>query len=65
MEVITMVGPLVYDLARQHVAELLAEREMDRLAAELPPTPKRRVLKLEFGRFLPTPRNRQSGAAMS
>ena len=30
-----MVGPLVYDLAKQHVAELLAEREMDRLAAQL------------------------------
>ena len=26
-----MVGPLVYDLARQHVSELLAERAMDRL----------------------------------
>jgi len=31
-----MVGPLVYDLAKLHVANLLAEREMDRLAARVP-----------------------------
>ena len=29
---------LVYDLAKQHVAELLAERELDRLAAQVPDT---------------------------
>ena len=28
-----MVGPLVYDLAQQHIAELRAERDQDRLAA--------------------------------
>ena len=31
-----MVGPLVYDLALQHQAELRAERDMDRLAANVP-----------------------------
>jgi hypothetical protein len=60
-----MVGPLVYDLAKQHVAELLAEREMDRRAAQIAPAPKRILPKFDFGRFLPAPPNRQSGATVS
>ena len=44
-----MIGPLIYDLAQQHVSELLAEREMDRLAAQATrPAPDQH----DFGRFL-------------
>ena len=35
-----MVGPLVYDLAKQHVSDLLAERDMDRLAAQCQAEPR-------------------------
>jgi hypothetical protein len=60
-----MVGPLVYDLAKQHVSELLAEREGDRLAAQLPPAPKKGTPRFHFGWLFPAPPNRHSGLAPS
>ena len=59
-----MVGPLVYDLAQQHVSELLAERAMDRLAAQVPrdvdsPRPRIDVCRL----FPPLNQKRGSAAA--
>ena len=59
-----MVGPLVYDLAKQHISELLAEREGDRLAAQAPSAPKKSTLKFDFGRLFQAPPNRRSGAAL-
>jgi hypothetical protein len=53
MEVIAMVGPLVYDLAQLHVAEVLAEREKDRLAAQVVREPRFRIPKLDIRRMLP------------
>ena len=53
MEVIAMVGPLVYDLAQQHVAELLAERATDRLAAQIVRTPRPASPRVNIWRLLP------------
>jgi hypothetical protein len=60
-----MVGPLVYDLAKLHIAELTAERDADRLAASVPCAPKRTAPKLNFGWLVPLSPNRRSGAALS
>ena len=60
-----MVGPLVYDLAKLHIAELTAERDADRLAATVPHTPKRTAPKFEFNWRLPISPNRRSGAVLS
>lgn len=57
-----MVGPLVYDLAQQHVSELLSERAMDRLAAEVPRTERPRAPRLDFRLTLPLFR-RPNGSA--
>ena len=57
-----MVGPLVYDLARLHVADLHAEREMDRLAAHVVREPRFRLPKVDFRRLLP-PMRPGNGAA--
>ena len=64
MEVIAMIGPLVYDLAKLHVSEMLAEREMDRLAAEAPREPRIRKLRFDFRRLLP-PLSHSHGSAAS
>ena len=48
-----MVGPLVYDVARQHVAELLSEREMDRLAAQAPRKSRHWAPSFDIRRLLP------------
>ena len=50
-----MVGPLVYDLAQLHQAELLAEREQDRLAAQVVTKPRFRMPKPDIPRLLPHP----------
>ena len=57
-----MVGPLVYDLAKQHVTELLAEREMDRLAAQLTREHRSWLPKIDVRRLLP-PARPSMGAA--
>jgi hypothetical protein len=62
MEVIAMVGPLVYDLAKLHVEELLAERAHDRLAAACHPEQGSRVPKLDLRRLWLSPRQ-PSGTA--
>ena len=53
MEVIAMIGPLVYALAQQHVSELLAEREMDRLAAQASREPRTWKPRFDFRRLFP------------
>lgn len=60
-----MVGPLVYDIAKQRQAELRAERDMDRLAAQVSSVPHKNAPALDLGRFFPTPTKRHSGAALS
>ena len=57
-----MVGPLVYDLAKRHVEDLLAERASDRLAAACHPERGSRVPKIDFRRLVLSPR-RPSGTA--
>jgi hypothetical protein len=52
LEVIAMVGPLVYDLAQAHVAELRAQRARDRLAAEVAHQRRFRVPNLDVRRLL-------------
>jgi hypothetical protein len=51
-----MIGPLVYDLAKQHVDDLLAERANDRLATACHPERGSRVPKIDFRRLLTPPR---------
>ena len=59
-----MVGPLVYDLAKQHVSELLAEREMDRLAAQAPREARDWKPKISFRQLFP-PLSPHRGSAAS
>ena len=47
-----MVGPLVYDLAKLHVAELLEERARDRLAEHPAPEGSSRTPRIDFRRLL-------------
>ena len=59
-----MVGPLVYDLAQQHVSELLAERAMDRLAAQAPRDVDATRARIDVRRLFPRlNQNRGSAAA--
>ena len=59
-----MVGPLVFDLVKQHCAELLAEREMDRLAAVTRPEGRSRRSAIRFPRVFP-PLNLNRGSSAS
>jgi hypothetical protein len=64
MEVIAMIGPLVYDLAKQHVSELLAERDMDRLGAQAPRTSRTPRPRIDVHRWFP-PLSLNRGSAAS
>ena len=64
MEVIAMLGPLDYDLAQQHISELLAERAMDRLAAQLSRPSRARGPRIDIRRVLP-PLHPKTGSAQA
>ncbi len=57
-----MLGPLDYDLAQQHISELLAERAMDRLAAQVPRKARARGPRIDIRRQLP-PLRAKNGSA--
>jgi hypothetical protein len=54
-----MVDPVVFDLVKQHHAELLAEREMDRLASQLRARAQRPSPDAWLKGILPVPGRRQ------
>ena len=60
-----MVGPLVYDLAKLHTAELLAERAKDRLAEQACGQPHAWVPKIDIRRLLPPLRTSTGSASAS
>ena len=59
-----MLGPLDYDLAQQHISELLAERAMDRLAAQLSRPSPARGRRIDIRRLL-RPLHPKTGSAQA